>query len=131
MLKRISFVLMFVAVGALMAGCGSVTVSKALNGQKLTADAAAPVAHINGQTWGIYFLPIFPLISGDAQEGGVKFLHDTVTIDHVVGAVTKEAKAQGATKTTDLVSTTSSMWIPTPLILTWYKSVQVSGNAIK
>lgn len=131
MLKRTALVLMFAAVGVMLAGCGSVTVTKELNGQQLTAGAAAPIAHVNGKCWGLYFLPIFPLITGDAQEGGMKFLHDTVTLDNVVGAVTKESKDQGASKTTDLTSTTSSMWIPTPLILTWIKSVQVSGNAIK
>ncbi len=132
MVKRLSLVLTLAAVGALVTGCGSVTVTRQLNGQKLTSDTATPIAHVNGSTWGLYFLPMFPLITGDAVTGKTVFINDTVTLDNAVNAVTAKSKSLGATATTDLVSSQSSIWIPIPpLFFTWIKSVEVSGNAVK
>ena len=131
MARRITFVVALVAVGVMLTGCGSVDTTKALSGQKLTADGAEPVVHINGNCWGIYFLPTIPLLTGDCVNGGIKFMNDNASLDHVVGAVTKKSSDLKATKTTDLVSSKSSVWLPFPLPIFWYKSVSVSGNAIK
>ena len=131
MTKKITLAAAFVAVGILLMGCGSVDTTKALSGQKLTADGAAPVAHIHGNCWGIYFLPTIPLLTGDCNAGGITFMSDNASLDHVVGAVTAKSASLKATKTTDVVSSKSSIWLPFPLPIFWYKSVSVSGNAIQ
>jgi hypothetical protein len=45
---------------------------------------------------------------------------------------TAKSKELGATKITDLQSSTTSVLVwPIPPFLLWYKAVQVSGNAIR
>ena len=54
----------------------------------------------------------------------------TVKAENVVELLTKEAKKRGATRVIDITSQEEqtgwfSMWI------SWYRNVQVSGNAVK
>jgi uncharacterized protein YceK len=124
-------VVVLMAVLALaVSGCAGVSTGKRLNGMKLTEDNADPVAHVNAESWGIYFLPIFPLITGDTSStaGGMAFLADSCKVEPVVDMSTRAAKEMGAARLTDLTSSVTSVWIP-PLF--WYKSVQVSGNAVE
>ena len=129
-------VLLSIALTAsvLMAGCASVNTATSLNGQKLTTDGAEVAAHINGSNWGIYFLPILPILTGDPETPGTGMMgfSDNVTVNDVVNMVTKKSSEMGASKTVDLTSHATSLWIPIPpLFLTWYKEVEVSGNAVK
>ncbi len=113
-----------------VAGCASVESGKKLNDMGLTLPESSAVAHLNGKSWGIYFLPIFPLLAGDTASGsGMAMLTDSCRVEPVVDMVTRSAKKMGAVKVTDLQSDrTSVMVVP---FLIWYKSVEVSGNAIK
>lgn len=120
-----------VSVGILAAGCASVHTATQLNDQRITTDASTPVAHVHGSNWGIYFLAHAPVLAGDtAKHGIIAIAEDTVTVADAVDMVTRKCKELGATKTTDLQSSTTSVWI-IPFPIFWYKSVQVSGNATK
>jgi len=124
---------MFVLAAALLlavTGCASINKGVELDDLKLTEGGSEPIAHINGSNWGIYFLPMLPILTGDSDKpgSGISAFSDTVTVGDTVHMVTREAKELGATKITDLRSDTTSFFIP-PFF--WYKSVQVSGNALK
>ncbi len=116
-----------------LTGCASVATGTHLNDVGLTDTQTQAVAHVNGACDGLYFLPMFALITGDTDRAEtsmapVTFLSDTCKVDAVVEMVTRAAKARGATKVTDLQSHRTSMYIP-PFF--WYKAIQVSGNAVK
>jgi len=132
MVRRPALLLVALVVGVLLTGCASVNTGTSLNGQKLTTDGGEPVAHINGCNWGIYFLPVFPLLTGDPETpgSGMMGFKDNVTVNDVVDMVTKKSASMGASKTVDLTSDASTMivWPMPPLFL---KEVEVSGNAIK
>lgn len=113
----------------LLAGCASVQTAEKFNGQKIDLNGTQEVAHINGGNWGIYCLWI-PLFAGSTEKvGSIEFLgNDNVKVGPVVDLVTAKSKEMKATKTLDLVSSTSSMYIFPVFFL---KEVQVSGNAVK
>lgn len=123
---------MGLVMAVMVSGCASVSPATRLNGQMLTP-GDKPVAHVNASTWGIYWLPIVPLVTGSTDKPGeMSFFKDTVTVESVVDMTTAKSKELGATKTTDLQSSTTSMLVfPVPPFLLWYKAVQVSGNAVK
>jgi hypothetical protein len=128
-MKSHMFVLAVALLAVLVAGCASVDTGKKLNGVDL-ASGGTDIAHVNAESWGIYFLPMFPLLTGDTSSvaGGMAVLSDTCKVEPVVDMATKAAKELGAKRLDDLVSNRTSIWIP-PFF--WYKSVQASGNAIK
>ena len=132
MFRKFLLVALVLAVGVVMTGCASLEVGKTLNNQKLTSANEQPLAHVNGSSWGIYLLPIIPLLTGDTNNPGtgIMFMDDSVSVDRVVGMVTKKSSELGAAKTTDVTSSTFSLWLAPTLVL-WYKSCEVSGNAIK
>ncbi len=114
-----------------LAGCASVDVAKTFNDQRITTDRSTAVAHINGDCWGVYFLSVIPLVTGDTTANGpqLAFFQDTLTVDAVTAMVTRKSKELGATHTVDLVSHRDSTWLA-PILLFWYKDTQVSGNAV-
>jgi hypothetical protein len=114
-----------------MGGCASVDVAKTFNDQKLTTDRSNVVAHINGDCWGVYFLSVIPLVTGDttASSPQLAFFQDTLTVDAVTAMVTRKSKELGATRSVDLVSRRDSTWLA-PILLFWYKDTQVSCNAV-
>jgi uncharacterized protein YceK len=123
--------LLVVALGILVTGCASIQTATSLNDQRITADASTPVAHVYGSNWGIYFLLYVPLLTGDtAKHGTIAVGRDTVSVAAAVDMVTRKSKELGVTRTTDIQSSSTSVWI-IPLPVFWYKSVQVSGNATK
>lgn len=120
-----------VSLAILTTGCASIQTATNFNDQKTTTDTSTPVAHVYGSNWGIYFLAYVPLLSGDtAKQGTIAAGRNTVSVAAAVDMVTRKSKQLGATKTTDLQSSTASVWI-VPFPLLWYKSVQVSGNATR
>jgi len=130
-MRKLGLIALVLVVGFAFSGCASVVSTKNINGQKLTTDGSQTLGHVNGSNWGIYLLPVIPLLTGDTEQPGssIALVNDSVNVDSVVGMVTKKASTLGATKTIDLTSHTSSWWlIPTPF---WYKSCDVSGNALK
>lgn len=117
--------------GLLLAGCASVTVVRDLNEQQLTTTGDTPIAHLNGDIYGYYLFGVWPLFAGDpADSNRCAWFRDTVTIPIAVNMLTKQSKALGATKTTDITSVINSTGIKT-LWTVWYYEVQVSGNAVK
>ena len=130
-MKSHMFVLVVALLAVMVAGCASVDTGKKLNGVDL-ASGGTDVAHVNAESWGIYFLPMFPLLTGDTSTtaGGMAVLSDTCNVEAVVGMATKKAKELGADGLYDLRSDRTSFPIIPPFII-MYKSVQVSGNAVK
>lgn len=137
MLKKFIAAMLIISFsGVSLFGCSTLKTGKELNGQMLTATNDEPVAHIYGDTWGLYLFPLIPVITGDTDSpGSMTFFNDTVTVEDTVDMVTKKSSQMGAKKTTDIQSSYTSIWIPfvpiPPFFLYWYKSVTVSGNAVK
>ena len=130
MKRGIAFLGMSLVVLALVSGCAGVQTASKLNDQQLTS-SDTPIAHLHADNWGIYLLPIVPLLTGStANPGWPAIFDDTVNVESVVDMTTAKSKSLGATKTTDLESKTSSVWL-VPTLFFWYKSVEVSGNASK
>lgn len=134
MAGKLCIVVLLLALGLTATGCATVDTVTTLNGQELTANGARPVAHINGECWGIYFMYVVPVITGYPKTPN-KFrfavLRNTVQVDKVVQMVTRESRRLGATRTTDLQSSTDSRWLVIPFPFFWYRTCQVSGNAVK
>lgn len=118
-----------------LTGCSSVqTASPAsFNGLKLSAKGET-VAHVSGFANGLYFLTI-PLLTGSTEHVGlVSVFSDTVNVTKVTGAVTKRSQELEANATIDLSSSsysTSFAIPPIPYPIFSWKSVYVSGNAVK
>ena len=126
-LLRYLTVAMLVALFA--SGCASLKVVDQLNGQQLSADGEA-LAHIYGDTYGVYLFYYIPLVAGRTERPGAPaFFSHTVKIDKVVDMVTKKSEELGASELADLQSFTYSKAI-LPIIL-WSRRVEVSGNAIR
>ncbi|NLZ63107.1 MAG: hypothetical protein GX902_04805 [Lentisphaerae bacterium] len=128
------FATVIITVITLLAmGCASVQVAEKslLNGQKL-ADGE-PIAHINAQNWGFYFLK-WPLLTGSVDNPGTIsfFSEDSVNVPQTVRLLTQTAKDLKATSVTDIQSTRSSVMLPIPIPFLFYmQSTNVSGNANK
>lgn len=134
-MKKKLLLIMTTLVVAILTGCSAVQTANphSFNGLKLSPDGKA-IAHISGFANGIYFL-CFPLITGSTENiGSIDFFKDTITVTELTSAVTKEASMLEADTTIDLASsTTSTSFVvpPIPYPLFSWKSVYVSGNAIK
>ena len=118
------------AVAAVMiGGCASVKVADDLGNQSISENGKN-VAHVYATNWGLYCLSI-PLITGSTDKpGSVVFGKDTVNPKSVVKMATKKSEELGATKTLDLDTKGSSLWI-FPLFVIFLDEYQVSGNAVK
>lgn len=124
--------LMVLAAAVMVAGltaCSSVETAPQLNNVNLTANGnVTSLAHLNGQVWGVYFLNLLPLFSGNTSKvGQCVVFRDTVKVEYAVRMLTSKAANLDATAVTDLTSLKSSFWI-FPFT---FKSVDVSGNAVK
>ena len=107
--------LMGLMMGALaifvISGCSSVQVATKLNDQKLTLAGNTDVAHVNGNTWGLYLLS-FPLLTGSTEKPDKMVIgEDSVNVSSVVDMVTARSKALGGKDVVDLTSSSSSFWI--------------------
>jgi hypothetical protein len=117
----------------MLGGCATLTVVPAerLAGQQLTP-AAAPVAHIYADNWGIYLFKYLPLVTGSlSRPGAPRFpalFSDQVQIDLLVEKVSEESKKQGGTVLTDLRTRDRSYWLSYTLIF-WLNEFEVSANA--
>jgi hypothetical protein len=117
----------------ILSGCATLTVVPAerLAGQQLTP-AAAPVAHIYADNWGIYLFKYLPLVTGSLSRPGVPrfpaLFSDQVQIDLLVEKVSEESKKQGGTILTDLRTRDRSYYMAWSLIL-WLNEFEVSANA--
>ena len=124
--------LMVLAAAVMVAGltaCSSVETAPQLNNVNLTANGnVTSLAHLNGQVWGVYFLNLLPLFSGNTSKvGQCVVFRDTVKVEYAVRMLTSKAANLDATAVTDLTSIKSSFWI-FPFT---FKTVDVSGNAVK
>jgi hypothetical protein len=132
-MKKLKTLICGLAATAMISGCATVDVAKQFNGQKIDVQNEKPIAHINADNWGFYFLSV-PLFAGSIEKPGtMEFLgSDTVKVGPVVDLLTSKAKKCKATNTVDITSTSSSTMIPFPIPFLFYiKDVQVSGNAIQ
>lgn len=132
MIKKLIAAVAAIAVAAGIVGCSSVETATTLHKQKLSESSnMETLAHLNGDIWGIYFFNL-PLFSGKAGTPGTCIAFtDTVTTDNVVAMITKKAsKDFGSTNVIDVQTNRSSSWI-FPLIVLWYKDIQVSGTVCK
>lgn len=129
MLKKTIMVLAATVVLAGFTACSSVETAPQLNNLKLTTNPnVTSVAHLNGQVWGVYFLNLLPLFTGNtAKVGQCVVFKDTVKVENAVRMVTKKASSLDATTVTDLQSCRSDFWL-FPFTV---KTIDVSGNAVK
>lgn len=129
MLKKTIMILAAAAMVAGFTACSSVETAPQLNNLNLTTSAnTTPIAHLNGQVWGVYFLNLLPVFTGNtAKVGQCVVFKDTVKVENAVRMVTKKAKTLDATTMTDLTSLKSNFWI-FPFTV---KTIDVSGNAVK
>jgi len=130
-MKR-SVVALIAVVLLITVGCAGVQTGTKLNSMRLVTSGDDAVAHVNAESYGIYAIfGMFPLLTGDTSStaGGLALLADSCKVEPVVEMATRAAKEMNATRLTDLQSSVSGFPI-IPFILS-YKSVQVSGNAVK
>jgi hypothetical protein len=117
----------------MLGGCATLTVVPAerLAGQQLTP-AAAPVAHIYADNWGIYLFKYLPIVTGSLARPGVPrfpaLFSDQVRIDLLVEKVSEQSKERGGTVLTDLRTRDRSYYLPYTLIF-WLNEFEVSANA--
>lgn len=132
MVKKLIAAVAAIAVAAGIVGCSSVETATTLHKQKLSESSSMEtLAHLNGDIWGIYLFNL-PLFTGKAgTPGSCIAFSDTVTTDNAVGMLAKKAsKDFGSTNLIDVQTKRSSTWI-FPLLVFWYRDVQVSGTACK
>ncbi len=123
-----------VAAAALLtvfAGCTSVKTSPNFNSLPLDREREAPAAHINVTMDGLYFLGFLPIWTGSAAEDGYAAIFtNTVTLENATSILTRTARTDfNATRMSDIQSHTSSIFLLP--FLTSYKSIQVSGTAMR
>ena len=124
--RALATLLLAAAFGA---GCSAkVHVLRELHGQKFV-EGAEPVAHLYGETSGVYFLYFIPLCTGDPQDPGhLTFFSDGVATTRTAEMVLREAERLGGDRVTDLSSYSDSVWGGGTLFLFWYKWTGVSAN---
>ena len=112
---------------AVFTGCASVEVTpaKKLSNERISY-AGQTVAHLNANTWGIYFFHIPILTPAADGSGNLALLQDTVTTDACIKLLTAKSKELKATKTLNIVSRTM-----TPAFFFSIKEVSASANAVK
>ena len=132
MFRKVMMLVAAAAVALSLAACSSIQVATTLNNEKLTvAEAPTSLAHLNAEIWGIYLFGL-PLFTGSStQPGRCAVFSDTVLLDNAVAMLTKKAATDfEATSVTNLSSRRNSTWLFLLLVF-WYDSVQVSGNAVR
>lgn len=132
MLKKI-FLAAAAAMSAVFASCSSFDTAANLNNMKLSTDPnVTAIAHVNGEVWGVYLLGVIPFFSGSTvMPERCTMFEDNVTVPRAVGMVIRTSQARLNAQYLDNLSTQkTSTWIM-PSLLFWYKSVQVSANAMR
>lgn len=129
MIKKTIMVLAAAVLVAGLTACSSVETAPQLNNISLSADGNdTSIAHLNGQIWGVYFLNLLPVVSGNTTKvGQCVVFRDTVKVENAVRMLTKKAENLSATRLTNLYSQKSNFWF----LIFSVKTVDVSGNAIK
>ena len=127
-MKKMLTVLMTVLAVVLMSGCTSMQVANRFNGLPVSETAKMPpVAHVNVKMTGFYLFHIIPIATGSV--GSVNkwaILKDTVSVEHAVSVLTREARTQlNGIRIYDLKSSTSNEVMP---FLCTFKTVQVSAT---
>lgn len=129
MIKRTLMVLAAAVMVAGLTACSSVETAVNLNNVSLSANGNdTTIAHLNGQVWGVYFVNLLPIFTGNtAKVGQCQVFKDTVKVENAVRMLTKKAANLDATRVTDVATMRSCFWV-FPFAI---KTVDVSGNAIK
>ena len=127
MLKKLLTLGVVAAVVAVISGCSALETAQNFNGQDITT-SGDQIAHISATTHGLYLLWI-PLITGSTTNIGMPAINeDSVSPTSLCNMVTAKAKAMGAKRVVDVVTTGSSANI---MYVFSYKVASASGNAIK
>ena len=129
MTRKIFTTVMSAALAVVFTACSSIMPGTTVQGKQLSdSDVTTVPVHLNGEIWGIYLFGLLPLMAGSSTSpGSSTVFKDTVRVDNAVSMLTKRAKEMDANRVNDLATYRSSMWF----IVFSYKSVQVSGNALK
>ncbi len=133
MLKKIFLAVSAAAVCMSFTACSSFSTAANLNGMKLTTNPQrTTLAHVHAEITGVYLLGVIPFFTGSAiQPEKCAAFEDNVTVPRAVGLLTKTAHDRmAASYIEDVQTEKTSVWLA-PTILFWYKSIQVSGNALK
>ena len=133
MLKKIFLAAAAAALSVVFASCSSFNTAANLNDMKLSTNPnVTTIAHVNGEVWGVYLLGVIPFFSGStATPDRCVMFEDTVTIPRTVGMVVKTSQARLNAQYLDNMTTEkTSTWL-FPTLLFWYKSIQISANAMR
>lgn len=111
-----------------LTGCSTLTIVGDLHEQRFVSEGQ-PLAHIHAKVSGLYLFNLVPFVTGSAEEANTIriFQHETA-VERVVGMVTRQSKAMGSARLTDLQSYTDSEWQWWSLIF-WWRWTVVSANA--
>lgn len=111
-----------------LTGCSILTIVGELHEQRFVPEGR-PLAHINARVSGLYLFNVIPIVTGSAEEANAIriFQHETA-VERVVGMVTRQSKAMGAARLTDMQSYADSEWQWWSLVF-WWRWTVVSANA--
>jgi hypothetical protein len=131
MKKRVFVWLTGIVMTFALTACSSLDVSKNFNTLGIVGARTQPIAQINAQVYGVFFLDAFPLFCGSVNTTDKTAIFvNTVKLDNTMGLVTRTARGLGATKLANLNSYYSSRWLWYTLLF-WERQTQVSATAIK
>lgn len=118
---------LFVLTAVAMTGCSTVSVVPASDLSKVQlAPSGTTLAHLNADSWGLYFF-CWPVLTGSTNNpGNIVFMEDTVNIPCVTKMMTAKSKALGATQTLEVTSEYSGIDF-----IFWIRSVEMSGAAVR
>ena len=110
--------------------CASIQQTSHLNGQKIN-EGQEPLAHIEGDIWGVYFLSFFPIVTGnpDGIDDYVWF-KDTVNISNAVNLVSTRSRDLGAGGMANLHTSYDTSWRASSIRF-WIKEAKASAPAVK
>lgn len=131
MIKKTIFAICAASALLMLGACSSIERATAFNNEKITTSNFQSVGHINAEIWGIYLLNL-PILTGSfTQPGKIAVFQDTVTVNNAVNMLTASAKnSLGGTHVVDITSTRNNHWM-IPLLVFFYREVQVSGNVLR
>ena len=133
MLKKALLTAAAASLALVFTGCSSFQTATNLNGVQLSTDPSrTAVAHVHAEIWGVYIFGSIPIFTGSTiMPERCAMFEDNVTIPRTIGMATKLTKARLNAQYLDaLQSESSSCWL-FPTLIFWYKSIQVSGNALR
>jgi len=111
-------------------GCSSVVMAQKFNGMAPVLEDVRPVAHVNSQISGLYFLGFLPVFSGTVMSSNTTSIFtDTATIDNAFFQMNIAAKNAGANAVLNVTTMTDKSMV-VPFLFTWNRATSC-GTAVQ